>query len=390
MPASALSLPDGSGGGLQAEYRFSTATGTETVTQTDSQLDHAWFGTYPMRAKFPQLRARLIARLAALAIDPDYLASWSGLQPPQTGHALWQGPRLVELMDSAQQTACLRGLAARPDVLLGQGGLWTVDLFWGCRFGSPDTAVEFLGTWAQLHPDAEPSFGDAYDILHLRYRRLADAVMWQYPPHGQQLEEQYLVLPDGGCCLPLAYILAHGYREKGRLGQWIDKLEARLDALPAVGDVRVNWLIARAMAQEIRGGRPERGGLPLGRVLAGRGWLEEAMLAAQSEPLRLRVHKELAVRLADRGRLAEAAAVLQQAASKFTAPSSQEALALWQQQLAQLAVQLKEKSEVAEAQVQEAYVQQLRGRLQRAQQRDDSQAAARYEQLIQAAQGTDQ
>ena len=68
-----------------------------------------------------------------------------------------------------------------------------------------------------MHPDAEPTF-TLYDEFCARnrwpYQLLADGVAAQYPPHRQLLEERYLQRADGGCCLPLAYLLAYVYLEE--------------------------------------------------------------------------------------------------------------------------------------------------------------------------------
>ena len=125
----------------------------------------------------------------------------------------------------------------------------------------------------------------------------------QYPAHLDRFDQDYLILPDGQCVLGVAYTLAYGYWVGGRIEQWVDRLEARLADEQLTGDRRVNWLLARAQAEEIRRSPPYEHWLTVDRFLAGRGWIEEACLVAQSEPVRLRAYRELAARLTAEERL---------------------------------------------------------------------------------------
>ena len=73
---------------------------------------------------------------------------------------------------------------------------------------------------------------------------------------------------------------------QGNILPWIERLEARLADESLTGDRRVNWLLARAQAEEIRRGRPHEHYLTVERPLAGRAWIEEATLVAESEGVR--------------------------------------------------------------------------------------------------------
>ena len=53
------------------------------------------------------------------------------------------------------------------------------------------------------------------------------------------------------------------------------------------GDKRVSWLWARSYAEELRYGGATHERMPMRHILAGHGWLAEACLVAQSEPVRL-------------------------------------------------------------------------------------------------------
>ena len=123
------------------------------------------------------------------------------------------------------------------------------------------------------------------------YQLLADAMASQYPPHRQLLGQANLKLPNGGCCLPVAYILSYVVLEEGQIGVWISRLKKVLDDGSITGDPRVDWLLALAQAEEIRRASTQMKRRQLWldhRLLAGLGWLDTAHLEAQSEPVRLR------------------------------------------------------------------------------------------------------
>jgi hypothetical protein len=180
-----------------------------------------------------------------------------------------------------------------------------------------------LGAWAQLHSDECPVLAvDFHGANRAVYQGLARRIVGQYRPHLETLEQQYLQLPDGGCALPVAYSLAYGYWMDGRIEEWIAQLEARLADAQLSGDERVNWLLARAQAEEIRSSPPGQHWFSLDRFLAGRGWIEEATLVADSEPVRLRAFQELAARLTVDEHLAAARQILDRAGQRCTGAES--------------------------------------------------------------------
>ena len=185
---------------------------------------------------------------------------------------------------------------------------------------------------------------------------------WHYRPHLESLEQEYLQMPDGRCVLPVAYMLAYGHWMDKRIGQWIEKLEARLDDEQLTGDRRVNWLIARAQAEEIRRSTPGRDDRTIDRFLAGRGWLEEATLVAESEPVRLRAYQELAARFTAQEQLDAARAILDHAARRCTSEASSDALGQWRETLDAVGLTFEERRQERETRAQDAYRQKLRAR----------------------------
>ena len=219
-----------------------------------------------------------------------------------------------------------------------------------CRIAAADAALQLLGQWSQGHADAPLEWApDFYRANRQDYAELARQTLWQYRPHLEALEEEYLALPDGRCVLPVAYVLSYGHWMDGTLAAWIAQLEVRLEDAQLTGDRRVNWLLARGQAQELRRNRPQRYRRPVGRFLAGEGYLQEATLVAESEPLRLRAYQELAVRMTAYERIDGARAMLDRAAERCTSAASTEALTQWRGELEALRLAFQERHEQQEA-----------------------------------------
>ena len=223
---------------------------------------------------------------------------------------------------------------------------------------------------------------DFYRANRQDYAELARQTLWQYRPHFEALEEEYLTLPDGRCELPVAYVLSYAHWMDGTLAAWITQLEGRLEDAQLTGDRRVNWLLARGQAQELRRSPLHRYRRPIGRFLAGEGYLQEATLVGESEPQRLRAYRELAVRMTAYERIDGARAMLDRAAERCTSAASTEALTQWRGELEALQVAFQERHERQEAAARSAYIERLQARRQQALERGDSQASDRYEQLL--------
>ena len=86
----------------------------------------------------------------------------------------------------------------------------------------------------------------------------------------------------------------------------IARVDERLDDQTLSADQRVNWLIARAQAEEIHFGRGNRHAWNYPDLALGRPWIDEALLCA-SEANQGRVKQELISRLVAMGNFYEAA-----------------------------------------------------------------------------------
>jgi hypothetical protein len=258
-----------------------------------------------------------------------------------------------------------------------------MELYHRCRLGGPGEAVQLAGQWAQAHADEQPQFAaDFYFNNRRAYRTLADRMVWQYPAHLEQLADGYLELPDGGCCLPVAYTLTYGYWGQKRLATWIDQLDARLEDARLSGDARVNWLLARAQAEEIRHSPASPYWLTRERSLAGLAWIQEATLVAESEPVVLRAHQELSARFTAREQLDGARQMLAKAEQRCTSAPSAQLLATWRGELDGLNQAFQERHQQRESLARQAYLDRLNKRHQAAAARGDSRAASGYERLL--------
>jgi hypothetical protein len=272
---------------------------------------------------------------------------------------------------------------ARPALL--QPATWATicQLYQACWVDSPDTALQLVCKWAQQHPEAEPQFTtDMYRPNRREYYVLGYAVTWQYPAHLALLEPNYLVLTDGSCCLPIAYTLAHSYLMKGRIDDWVKRVDERLKDNTLTGDRRVSWLLARAQAEEIRFCGAVGRASPPYQYLAGQGWLEEACLTAASETARLRAYKELAVRLASQEQIDAARKQLDKAAAKASSAASTASLAAWRQDIDQVAAAYAEMHKKQTAAAEQGYWDNLRTRRQQAISVGNQAAVSQYDQIF--------
>jgi len=386
VPSDVLSPPHGSGNGLQAEYRLVVHGKERTVTRTEPAIDHTWYSYQAVVPKCPELRSRLAERLWSLGMDQYNLAVPEG-EEARRERLLAVAPDALRGLSSSQQAAFVEELLARPALLEAASLEDAIAYFRVCRIVAPDRALDLLGEWAQMHPDAGPELG-ASDLYENRecYRLLATQMLLQYRPHLEMLKQHYLDMPDGSCCLPVAYGLAYSYWADGQIREWIATLDGRLEDEALVGDRRVNWLLARAQAEEIRRTRPARYAYTLDRFLAGRRWLDTACLTAQSGPVGLRAYKELIVRLTTRRKLESALELIDAAAARFSEPAAAEVVAGWREEVPRIVDQLQQEIETERqqraARAEEAYAQTLKERYQRAVAAGDEAGVSRYRRLL--------
>ena len=139
------------------------------------------------------------------------------------------------------------------------------------------------------------------------------------------------------------------------------------------GDQRVNWLLARSHAEEIRDGDHDRYDGDNVRPLAGRSWIEQSLQTAETPAVKKRVAKELAARLTAEGYFAEAREVLDRNGGKSAAA------VVWRAEIDAFEVADVIESKSSASQEQLAQITRLRDR---SSARGDKAAVVRYDALI--------
>lgn len=391
VPSSVLSVPDADTRGLRASYVFKDGEQRRTVTQVDRNIDFAW-----------PLGGLVVAGDSAKNALAGELADvlWNKMTGTDLLDQMEQSGELHPLLEAAESAAgnltsqqrqsFLRTLLDRPGLLepLPPGKfLW---LYRSFRIGATDEALEVLGDWTAQRanhacelPDyvAQPGIDNE---MRKACRQLAICVTQEVPEQQARLRDEHLELEDGTCSLPVAYTLGYSYQSVGRLGEWIGLLKSRLDDPAIAGDKRVNWLIARAHAEEIRQGATEPFSQPKERLLDGRGWLDEALLVVQSPATKARIGKEIAARLAAMEQFAAAREILQKTTAGVPAELAAEVVE-WRKAIDgfEAAVAQYRQDQVAEGK--KGYAEALARRRDAAVARGDKQAAERYRNLIEQA-----
>lgn len=391
VPASALSPPTGAGNGLLAKYRLLNrrAGNVETVvTLVEPQIDHAWIGGDNFISEHHSAQSMVLDLLFTKAMKKSY---WDEIAhsleslpegPATVSHLLVQDLCLPAYFSPEQRTIFLRELAGRPEILRRISNEKMYRIYTRYRFGTEDAAFDTLAAWMIVHKDKSPTIvGDPMSFfLYNRhnFRMLTLMMPGKSPEKFQRIRDELLELEDGTCCLPAAYTLAYAHLLEGNINDWIEELDASLAEESLRGDRRVNWLIARAMAEEIR--RSSTDGRIHGgeRLLLGREWLDEAMLVADLEVNRLRVLREiiscqLAMSLEEK--------VLQRLEDEegtFDSSDSNKSFIVWRKAIKeQMENQLKAKESDRQA-TEMAVLADLKIRQQRAIDRGDTTSSERY------------
>lgn len=390
VPNDALLMPTGEEHGLKATYSWKKDGKAESITETARAIDFAWpLGGLLVSGN--STRNQAADAMAALLWDRvtsdqvlDALEKLGELHP-----LLQSAGTAAGLLTSAQRQSFIKTLVLRKvllDPIEPMPFLWIFRTF---RMGAADEALELLAAWGERKSGTASTMPDSVAQVAIDYemrkacRRLAICIAHEVPEQQGQLRDQFLSLTDGSCNLPVAYILGYAYQRQGKMREWIAFLDKRLADNALVGDRRVSWLIARAHADEIKGGGTGPFA-PIGeRVLEGEAWLKEASLHAQSPAMKVRVAKEQAARLAAVQAFDAARAKLDEA-GRGAPPELVAELgdAKWR-------VDSFEAMHVAQRERQGAngqgnYQKMLRERRQAASERSDGKNVGRYDKLIKA------
>lgn len=399
VPAQALRLPGGAGQGLKATYAWTDNGLEKSLTRTDPAVDFAWTATPISLFQDTQPLEQMNEAFWERTTSKDYMDWCQNPGGKRRLHPFFQDPdAMAASFSSERRNAFLDQLLTVHEPLLDSVTAKQAVLFYGAfRIGAPEKAIAAFGDWAMRHANLECDLprpgvtepGDAgFDAdARLQLCRMAIFVTRELPQHAAVLEKQFLKLPDGRCSLPVAYTLGYSYVARGKLGEWTTFLEKTLQRSDLTGDPRINWLLARSFAEEIRLGQPEIEHYQIfyARPLDGRRFIDQAITEAQLPDAKVRLAKELAGRLASAGDLEGARKAIDEAVV-FASDRAQEAsLADWQAQLDGLKAAAKSAAANAPKVAHQAYLDSLQKRRAQAVKRQDQQAVKRYDALLESA-----
>jgi hypothetical protein len=388
VPASAFSPSQGTGPGLWGQYTVHLAPGQDLTEQhVDPQIDFAWTTGNSIVLRNADYRPRLVQELVTRYATPDYTQGLiTRMNNWQYPIPFW--PRMAELMTSAQRAQFLQNMTGNTTLLKAMHVWEPYEAYWYFRPGAEQQALDFLGQWMRYTDQANLYFDvDFFEMNRARWYKLADTMLFESPCDKNKWREMYLIRPDGSLSLWAAYTMAYLYAFTGKLDDWIAWLDTKLSDTAIAGDRKVDWLIARAQAEEIRGSvfRDRYRNLSE-RSLAGWGWLDEASLTAQSESAKLRVLREKVTRVAAEDNRDQAAKIVEEAKGMAKDFDSQQAIGRWQAEMERMAQKFDQMKIDQTAQAQASYLAELQRRRSTAQANNNSDAVDHYQSLIQAAQ----
>ncbi|MEM8669489.1 MAG: hypothetical protein AAGG48_18330, partial [Planctomycetota bacterium] len=371
--------------GVALVVEQSIGSDAETCTATVGSIDHV-FGMSAVCDYEKTLRAyikrRLNQLLSADAISSAVASATAADPAERTSHPLLEDEQYLPILMKAsggQRKRVATELALNPSLLELAGQAEMASFYEVVRFGAEREALDLIGAWMTVHADGTPQLAaDAQSYYAANcepYHRLAVALAYLHPESITWLED-FLVTDDGSCCLPAACTLGYCYQMRGELLDWMALLDVQLNDASVTGDKRVNWLIARAVAEEIRSSPESDYRIHIGseRLGVGLNWLDQATDAAVSADVNARVAAEKAARLAAQRKWAQA----KSAVEGYTELGSMIGA------IDGLVAEVEDWQAARADQANAAAVSEFRRRLSGAQLREDSSASSRYSSLIES------
>ncbi len=391
VPASAFSQANGTPG-LQASYSWTANGQPQALSRPEPMIDASWTSVPILLAQDPTTANQSADAMWQAMTASGFIANYPGPAPAATLHPFLREPDDASTgLSTARRDAFLDLLLQNPSVLSAMNANQAVSFFEDFRVGTPEKALNVFGAWAARKADwsSELStylFFDAATRLPLA--NMATFTTQQLPDQSTRLQQEFLQLPDGRCSLPVAYTLTYSYLGRSKLSDWIAFLDAKLADPSLTGDTRVNWLLARAQAQEFTRRAilhyPFKIWYPFSWPLDGMSYLYQALAAAQSPWVKVRVAKEIVVRYTSSGQYQSAKDLLAQVNSSL--PAAQQAVvASWQQQIDGFVAGQGAAVQAQQAEATTLYLTTLRRRRDRAAAQGDSASVSRYDAIINAA-----
>ncbi|MEZ6049205.1 MAG: PA14 domain-containing protein [Planctomycetaceae bacterium] len=397
IPTERFIVPGGGTTGLQATYTWQNQGQDESIVRVDKNLDFAWTSGEVKVAGEMTLHDQLVANAWQYQTSTSFLDSLVDENGKIRMHSWTIDPHFsAQNMTSSQRQSFLEILLSRPELLDAFSAFRMMYVYKSYRFGAEDVALDVFGTWAHRHANLEPDFplgpflyksNQGVDLENREaFFHMASPVTQELPAHADRLQDEFLEMPDGSCCLPVAYTLGYSYLSRNNLTAWTELLENKLANESLTGDQRAGWLIARAHAHEIRLSTRNPFVMPHSRPLDARDLLETAILEAEDPELKFILNKHIAIRLTAAGLFDEARSILDEATNLAPVERLGE-IATWKASIDKLEALQMERQTSQAATANQAYVEKLQARLVKAQARGDDVAVQRYQALISAAQG---
>jgi hypothetical protein len=238
--------------------------------------------------------ARHLARRAA---DPQ------GSRIAELTHLSGLGPYVPE--DQQRQLLEDLLLAAQTDApMLRSSGLMSFIGAARALGAREDQVIRLALAWCladERPPASVPrDYWHFFGLEHVHYFDLA----WFSEDRPQLLAALRVAVhdEDGNIHLAVARGGAWAARTAGEIPQWQQLLDGKLSEPGLAGDRRARWLLARGYLEELRHDPPA--------PLAGKGWLDQSLAAAESEQALLECVQWLAVRYVAASRFSEAETML--------------------------------------------------------------------------------
>ena len=390
IPSSAFTPPEGFGPtgttGLQGEYYRSTDFTGLVQTRLDASLDQIW-SMPPVASVHQDLSKECIDRCIATILNGEFLAQTDPTVKDNTLDFYLR--RIAYHMTATERQQLVEVLLSRPEVveMMTKRGMARL---WQSIYMLPSgDQVRLLGEWTLSQPQPRtqagpyPGWSDgSYQQVNTDYYWLLGLFMQgPYWEHAERLWDEYLVLPNGECNLRVAYMTAYATREESflrdahHLWRYYEQIDQRLDDDSVAGDMRVTWLLARVFIEEIISAEHPR-------LNPDSEYLVESRLVASSPDYQFWALQETAARFASQGRVDD----LQELLEGVTGDTQvqREAIASWRDVGDAQVIAASELKEQEQARSASAMIDEFERRLLMAQERGDSDAIAKYSQLIES------